>query len=335
MNTITPVNYTQNTAFKGSVINKKKLYYATIATSSAALLPHNVFEASPSLSLGLSLAFAGAASVFSLMASLFKEKPLKLNPEIEYKESKTLEEAAGFAKENFKIKIFKVDDLEIANWINEGLTQLSNKFKGEIYVPRKIQYKTLKDINTLGSYSLGMDTLTINKVNEEHLDAELPLLVYSIQELGLDKKYLGSWKNDFNEKLKNYKTLSKIEKQSLHFSIIRIINLLNKLAEENTDVDFSKLEEKDIFGPLYMGKFGVLFHEMGHVFDKKSATDFNYKKRTLFEKMKQTILLDETSSLKYAEFIAEVFRGYLNGDKYPDEILNLFSKLTTIKLPKN
>ena len=89
------------------------------------------------------------------------EKPLQLEKNIEFKKAETIEEAVNFAKTNFKIKKFKVEDLELANWINEGLCNINNRFQGEVYMPSKIVAKKQKEgIN--GSFNSISDTLKIN-----------------------------------------------------------------------------------------------------------------------------------------------------------------------------
>ena len=64
----------------------------------------------------------------------------KLEENIEFKKAETIEEAKKFAEEKLGIKKFKINDLEYANWINEGLTNISNRFKGEVYFPQKIKF---------------------------------------------------------------------------------------------------------------------------------------------------------------------------------------------------
>ena len=48
------------------------------------------------------------------------------------KKAETIEEARAFAQEKLGIKKFKINDLEYANWVNEGLTNISNRFKGNV-----------------------------------------------------------------------------------------------------------------------------------------------------------------------------------------------------------
>jgi len=49
-----------------------------------------------------------------------------------------MEEAQEFAEKHFGIKLELGDDLEVANWALEGLTNINNKFKGKAQMPKKL-----------------------------------------------------------------------------------------------------------------------------------------------------------------------------------------------------
>lgn len=50
-----------------------------------------------------------------------------------------MEEAIEFAKKHLGIENFNLgDDLEMANWVNEGLVKLSNRFKGKAQMPKNV-----------------------------------------------------------------------------------------------------------------------------------------------------------------------------------------------------
>ena len=52
-----------------------------------------------------------------------------------------MEEAIEFAKKNFGVKKFDLgNDLELANWVNEGLVNINNRFKGKAQMPQNILY---------------------------------------------------------------------------------------------------------------------------------------------------------------------------------------------------
>ena len=64
----------------------------------------------------------------------------KLAEHIEFTSAKTIEEAKELAKTHLKIENFDTaGDLEIANWINEGLTRVNNKYKGKGPIPKFVE----------------------------------------------------------------------------------------------------------------------------------------------------------------------------------------------------
>ncbi len=64
----------------------------------------------------------------------------KLAEKIEFTEAKNMDEAIKFAKENFKITHFDTgNDLELANWVNEGLARMNNLYKGKGHMPTQVK----------------------------------------------------------------------------------------------------------------------------------------------------------------------------------------------------
>lgn len=85
-------------------------------------------------------AFATAIIATNLIIKHKFGQPKQLAEYIEFKSAKTIEEAAQFAKQNLGTKIFRIKDLDVANWTNEGLTHINNKTKGKAKMPRIITY---------------------------------------------------------------------------------------------------------------------------------------------------------------------------------------------------
>ena len=70
-----------------------------------------------------------------------KVKIIELPAHIEFKEAKTLEEAIKYSKETLKIS--SVDEsfsLEALNWVNRGLTDVSNANKGRAKMPNGLKF---------------------------------------------------------------------------------------------------------------------------------------------------------------------------------------------------
>ena len=84
------------------------------------------------------LAFGGivAAAILSKGKTL---KPANFAEHIDFKPAQTMEEAVEFAKKNFGIQNFNLEnDLEMANWVNQGLVNINNRFKGKANMPKNV-----------------------------------------------------------------------------------------------------------------------------------------------------------------------------------------------------
>lgn len=67
-----------------------------------------------------------------------------LPEKIDFKEAKTVEEAVKFTKDVLKVK--DVDEgftLDALNFVNKGLTEVSNANKGKVFMPRKIWFEEM------------------------------------------------------------------------------------------------------------------------------------------------------------------------------------------------
>lgn len=63
----------------------------------------------------------------------------QLAEHIDFTPAKTMEEAKEFAKQHLKIKKFDTaNDLDLANWVNEGLVNINNKYKGKGHIPKEV-----------------------------------------------------------------------------------------------------------------------------------------------------------------------------------------------------
>lgn len=92
------------------------------------------------------LAFAGivAAAIFTKGKTL---EPANFAEHIDFIKANTIDEAINFANKNFNIKTFEFgDDLEMANWVNEGLVNINNRFKGKANIVKNLRYATADEI---------------------------------------------------------------------------------------------------------------------------------------------------------------------------------------------
>lgn len=73
----------------------------------------------------------------------------KLAKNIQFNPSATVEEAINFGQKTLKIPEysgFSDNDLDVINWLNEGMVNVANKMKGELRMPKKVCYADLTDI---------------------------------------------------------------------------------------------------------------------------------------------------------------------------------------------
>ena len=261
------------------------------------------------------------------------ENPQKLDKKITFNKAQTIEDAKNFARENLKIKNFKVNDLEYANWINEGLTNISNKFEGNVYFPQKIKLSE-KSSDAYASYRLINDTVTIYKKEIEKTANELDSILKDNNFGDLIKYKLDSNYDKFYEKLKqaynNPSTLSILEKFSLVRSCKSVKNyLIKQKNKKNTLLNNSTICNN---GNIYIDEFHTIYHEIGHCFDTKSniiATMIF--KRFLYQNKLKKLSLPKNYTRNTQEFIANIFAGLLQNKKYPLEIMNLYNKLIKFK----
>lgn len=103
----------------------------------------------------------GAAAVLGLGALAYvltkgkigSKQAQQLAEHIDFQPAKTIEEARAFAKDNLGIKLNTGDDLNIANFINEQLVQVSNFMKGKSVLPKEILIKSTKSAEGLDAYA--------------------------------------------------------------------------------------------------------------------------------------------------------------------------------------
>jgi len=93
-------------------------------------------------------------------------QPANFAEHIDYVKANTMEEAIEFAKKHFGIKKFDLgDDLEMANWVNQGLTNINNRFKGKANMPENIVWdgSYFKEHPNALAYCSGHKTIAFNK----------------------------------------------------------------------------------------------------------------------------------------------------------------------------
>lgn len=266
--------------------------------------------------------------------SIIREDTIRLDEKIEFKKAETIEEARRFAEENLKIKNFKIDDLEYANWINEGLTNISNKYKGKVYFPKTIKFYKSKRPQEQGSYSLMQDRMLINKNSIENAANILNIYIESFSFEVLTKYNFGKGYENYCELLerayKDIDSLTVFEKYSLVSSIQCYNEALGMFKKDKFTEPF--YPDVNRYGNIYPDKFDIIYHEIGHCFDFKSDRLI----KRLFGKSKNNKIIKNMQLPKYPrsdinEFVASIFSGIMQGEKYQPAVMDMYNKLTNFE----
>ncbi len=99
----------------------------------------------------------------------------QLAENIKFTPAKTIEEAQKFGKEHLGIKHYvDVDNLEVLNWIHEGIVKTSNKMKGKLRIPKAVGCVEMDDHFVFAAMSstdkkLG-NILNVNKFVVDNMD---------------------------------------------------------------------------------------------------------------------------------------------------------------------
>lgn len=116
----------------------------------------------------------------------------QLAEHIDFTPAKTMEEAKEFAKQHLKIKKFDTaNDLDLANWVNEGLVNINNKYKGKAHMPKEVRptSQNLKS-SAIASMRLGVDkgfsmkailTVNVDYFNNAHKSIDKQLKDFRFQ----------------------------------------------------------------------------------------------------------------------------------------------------------
>lgn len=97
---------------------------------------------------------ASAAVIGALVLKYKASRALKLSKDIDFKPQKTVEDAIEFGKKTLGIEHyigFSKKDVEVINYINEGIVNTSNKLKGKIRMPKMIVLIELKNSKQLAA----------------------------------------------------------------------------------------------------------------------------------------------------------------------------------------
>ena len=167
--------------------------------------------------------------------------------------AQTMEEAVEFAKKHFGIKTFDFgDDLEFANWVNEGLVNINNRFKGKANIVENLRFSTPEETAKLtkdsGRVAMGWcnsfshdgknSTIVFNKDGIDNAPTTFKNLVEQIiapefNESGeiIGGYSLGADREVYSEILKLCKKMLNESEEFTRFDALNGINLLRDYIE--------------------------------------------------------------------------------------------------------
>ncbi|MBQ8635206.1 hypothetical protein IJ425_03540 [bacterium] len=225
------------------------------------------------ITIGIVLGSVAAIGGFLAKKKLNSSKIKQLAEFIDFKPAQTMDEAIEFARKNFGIETFDFgEDIELANWANEGLTNLNNKAKGKIHMPKSIYLSDELD-EAMGSMSQSGDLKINPKAFNTENNMETINQVFKIMDTGnIPTGFLIS-KDSIRELIETYNLtkanpnykFSRTEAHELAMLAENIItpfkypmtvfqaisqdeNLIKVLKKYNIELDitkFSKLTEKE------------------------------------------------------------------------------------------
>lgn len=168
------------------------------------------------------LAALGGITACILLTKSGKFNPANFEKHIDFSPAGSIEEAKEFAKKHFHIEKFDLeDDLEVANWVNEGLTNINNAFGGKAHLPKTVSFITKlnapeKDDSTLACVNM-LGELFVNKkmFDTESITQQLGGVIKLFEEKGvpqgIDAVKLISLREEILPMLKEPSKYSRVE----------------------------------------------------------------------------------------------------------------------------
>lgn len=240
----------------------------------------------------LALAGVGTAIYFATRGRVGAKQAQQLAEHIEFKPAKTVEEAVIWGKKNLGIKEyadFGITDLDAINWVNEGMTNVCNKMKGKLTMPRLVSYSELLDNNTLAGVSSQLQG-KMSKYNDYFF---------------VNKKIFN---NIDDEILKQIKTMAdfyilKVEKNGMfthyHRDIQEIKPLIEKITRYNNGELKNFKDKIDLYNNVSkcIDEYNILFNFPDRTI-KKILNNTDCKKLLANKKIETDLNIIDTFNLK-------------------------------------
>ena len=250
----------------------------------------------------LSVAGLVAAAIFMKGKTL---KPANFAEHIDFKPAQTMEEAVEFAKKHLGVEKFDFgNDVEMANWVNEGLTNISNRFKGKANMPKELRWENATEMANYKDFialcDSGKATISFNKNYIDNSVSNFKELVEEVLKPSRknDKIYvpfhLGADKEVYNEILNLYRRLVKTPSKINRFEAMNGCMLMDDYA--SSLLYFNK------------NKLSILKNK---IFNNKDAVDILKKNNISVDVKDYEKLSDEQLKDRVTDIIKLI--GYNNG----------------------
>lgn len=219
------------------------------------------------IAIGLGIV-AVAAGAILLKKKNDSKKLTQLAENIEFKAAESLDDAIKFGKEHLGIKNyegFKEANLDVVNWVNEGLVRTTNAAKGKVLMPKVVSYQSLGE-TTLAAATRDKKYLKVNSDIFNNIDDKINTGIEACFKNGIFKtaengktalskiledangtilkdfeKYK-SGKMSFNEKIGFFNTTSSLAHEAINFTACPLSTLKRTgLASEEV---LKKLEKE-------------------------------------------------------------------------------------------
>ena len=290
---ITSITYSPFVTFQQQSVNSNlPIYFKTASYPSDRVEINNPQEDMPAINkknglsngakigLGaLTLIGIGAVAYILTKGKVGNKSVQQLAEHIEFKKANNIEEAIEFGKTHLGIKDysgFSAKDIDVMNWINEGMVNISNKLKGKTKIPKNIRYEAI-DGQTMLQVTRDRQCLTIDKLVFEDIDKAINNYlkdsswitiqngkfaypeIYSsntIKELLQKLHKFNNNQCDFNEKIELFENLQMATAETNSFlsnPINKIKTILNnssakeRLTSLDLEVDINKIAKTLIF----------------------------------------------------------------------------------------
>ncbi|MDR1327965.1 MAG: hypothetical protein LBJ74_06130 [Heliobacteriaceae bacterium] len=248
---------------------------------------------------------------------------------ITFVKAKNMKQAKQYAAKNLRIYNFDLgNDLELANYVNEGLTNIYNKYKGKTPMPQNIAL----DLNDKAEayYDDKTDTLLFNSEGLSRLVTK-KRVSDNIERIKKHPDAYGAILTKLDEFTKNPNAFDRFDCLDLYDMIVDIecLNHRKKFYPNDTYMEP---------GLTSGSKFGLVYHEYGHVLYYKIIGDSKRLKSLVADMEKSGTNNIRCKVSCYAsknlhEFIAETFRALMNGKKVPKDVMELYKKYNGPQMP--